>query len=119
MVLFFAENCVFWSGVAVDGSGKDHAASISLYKTTGKVKVLDEEIYSMLSHFIINLFFFLYSVSLMINPLRFVLPENNSIDFDAELDTHFGIAHTRWATHGEPSPLNSHPHRSDKNNGKT
>uniref|UniRef100_A0A4W5M809 glutamine--fructose-6-phosphate transaminase (isomerizing) n=1 Tax=Hucho hucho TaxID=62062 RepID=A0A4W5M809_9TELE len=80
------------AGVGIDGGNSKeweaNARTIQLIKQSGKVKALDDE-----------------------------LTKQQDMDMDVEFDVHLGIAHTRWATHGAPSPVNSHPQRSDKNNG--
>ncbi|KAG0049828.1 glutamine--fructose-6-phosphate transaminase (isomerizing) [Gryganskiella cystojenkinii] len=45
-----------------------------------------------------------------------LIEESKTIDWTKTFDSHCGMAHTRWATHGQPSPVNSHPHRSDPKN---
>ncbi|KAL7727572.1 hypothetical protein ACLKA6_000127 [Drosophila palustris] len=63
--------------------------SIVMVKRTGKVKVLEDAIQE---HFCGG-------------------------EYSEPVMTHVGIAHTRWATHGVPCELNSHPQRSDVDNG--
>ncbi|XP_063849540.1 glutamine--fructose-6-phosphate aminotransferase [isomerizing] 2-like isoform X4 [Scylla paramamosain] len=71
------------------GIGIDAVDSgLTLVKQTGKVKCLRDKIEA----------------------------QQDSLDFGRELDIHAGIAHTRWATHGVPSDINSHPQRSDEAN---
>lgn len=66
----------------------DDSKGILLIKQTGKVKVLEDAIAELV--------------------------KTHSID--SPITTHVGISHTRWATHGVPSDLNSHPQRSDLDN---
>ena len=83
------------SGIGIDGD--EPGAPIILFKEVGKVAALRKHIAEGIAY-----------------PLPGAQSDaTKQVDMSKVFVSQTSMAHTRWATHGVPSPLNCHPHVSD------
>lgn len=75
------------SAVVVEDGSSTYTCTPIVIKSSGKIDALVDQAYTEL--------------------------KSTDVSLQTNFDSHAGIAHTRWATHGQPTTTNCHPHVSD------